>query len=161
MKRSRAAGLVILIASLIFVNTLSAKEPEKIKKEVIIRRVSGRVSGISANFIAVEYAVDSSAAHEIALTMDKDTRGVKKELNKIGTGDTVAVTYDEMIETGKDNIPKVKKRLVKTVEFVKAAAEPASDLATYDVVVKRKGKAPFIKKRVLRSVENQTTTEGQ
>jgi hypothetical protein len=120
MKRSRVLGLTALLSSLILINALSAEEAQ-VKREVFSRQVSGRVSGISKNFIAVEYAADSRGAREIALSMDKNTKGVNRKLNEIGVGDTVSVTYDEITETKEGERPKVRKRLVKTVEFRKAA----------------------------------------
>jgi hypothetical protein len=120
MKRARVFGLTALISSLILVNALSAEETE-VRREVFSRQVSGRVSGISKNFIAVEYAADSRGAREIALSMDKDTKGVNRNLKEIGVGDRVSVIYDEITETKKGETPKVRKRLAKSVEFRKAA----------------------------------------
>jgi len=87
----------------------------------LTKQVVGEVGGISSNFIAVDYAKDGKAIRELALTMDKNTKGLRKSLKEISVGDIVAVSYEETIETVEGQKPKTLKRLAKAVEFRQAA----------------------------------------
>jgi hypothetical protein len=96
-------------------------EATKIKRQAVIKKISGEVGGISSNFIAVDYEKDGKALHEIALAMDKNTKGSQVDLKEIRLADTVLVTYEETVETKEGQKPKIIKRLAKTVELLRPA----------------------------------------
>ncbi len=100
-------------------------EAPKIKRQVITKKVSGEVAGISGNFIAVDYKQEGNAIYELALTMDKNTKSSYKSLKEISIGDLVVVTYEETVETVEGKNPRTLSRLAKAVEFRRAAKVPS------------------------------------
>lgn len=121
----------IVIIGVVF-NILSIKpahsaEEKKPKITVVKKQVIGTVSGISKNFIAVEYAYDGVSAKEIALNIAKDVESSHRKLSEIGLGDIVAVTYEETFETKEGEKPRLIKREAKIVEFRKAAPKTPED----------------------------------
>jgi len=102
-------------------NLFAAQEPE-VKREVFTREVSGEVSGITKNFIAVLYGQNDKESFELALPMDKSTRASQRKFSEIKVGDMVSVTYEEVVETKKGEKSKVIRRLAKVVEFRRQAS---------------------------------------
>lgn len=96
-------------------------EKGQVKREVITKEVAGEVGGIGNNFIAIDYGQTAKESLEIAIPMNKNTRGSHKNLKEIQVGDIVSVTYEETIETKEGGNPRVVKRLAKVVEFRQAA----------------------------------------
>jgi hypothetical protein len=122
-KWSALSGLAL---SLVLAGALCAQET-KVEQVILKKEVSGRVSGISKTYLGIEYALDAPGALEIALTMDKNTRGLNKKISQINTGDIVKAVYEETMEIEEDKPTRVKKRLVKSVEFLKAAEEISAE----------------------------------
>jgi len=112
----------VLILSI--VGVVFAQEKEKAKKS-LIQEVSGEVSAISKDFIAIVYKRDAQrgSEEEIGLPLAKDVRlEHKKSLDEINVGDIVSVQLEEYVdedESGK----KVNKRRAKIVSFIRAAAK--------------------------------------
>lgn len=96
-------------------------EKGQVKREVITKEVAGEVGGIGNNFIAIDYGQTAKESLEIAIPINKNTRGSHKNLKEIQVGDIVSVTYEETIETKEGGNPRVVKRLAKVVEFRQAA----------------------------------------
>lgn len=116
--------ILCLALSLAVFNFVQAVEKEdtlrtepKIKRQVLTKKVVGEVAGISSNFIAVDY----QGTYELAIPMDKNTKGSHKDLKKINVGDLVAVTYEETVEIIDGKKTRSLKRLAKVVEFRQAA----------------------------------------
>jgi hypothetical protein len=105
----------------------SAQQAEQPKREVFAREVTGEIAGISSNFIAVIYGQTDKESLEMALPMDKTTKGSIRKLSEIKLGDMVSVTYEETVETKKDEKPRITKRLAKVVEFRRAASVAAPE----------------------------------
>ena len=127
MQKERVSrlGRITLIFSVLLLFTggaVFAAADEQVKREVFTKSISGEVSGISKNFIAVVYGQNDKESLELALQMDKSTRGSQRKLSEIKVGDIVSVTYEEVVETKKGEQPKVIRRLAKVVEFRRAAA---------------------------------------
>jgi hypothetical protein len=114
-------GILVLPAAAVEKNSLPQDSDAKPKRQVITKKISGEVGGITKNFIAVDYEIDGKATHEMALVMDKDTRGSQIGLKEIRLADTVLVTYEETVETKEGQKPKIIKRLAKTVELLRPA----------------------------------------
>ena len=126
MKRIIFAALALSIiltmpAAAAEINPPPQGENAKPKHQVITKKVTGEVAGISKNFIAVDYKQDEKGTRELALDMDKKTNSAYESLEKIKVGDIVAVTYDEISEVKEGQRPIVIKRLAKLVEFHQAA----------------------------------------
>jgi hypothetical protein len=99
----------------------AAQAKPEVKRQVIKRQLVGEVGGIARDFIAVDYEKDGKATYEMALAMDKSTKGYRRDLKDINLGDLVAVTYEEISEVKEGQKPKIIKRLAKVVEFRQAA----------------------------------------
>jgi hypothetical protein len=100
------------------------KEGPNIIKEVIMKKMTGEVAGISQNFISILYGQDEKTSYEMAFDIDKDVKIENKgDLKQINTGNIVIVTYEETTEKPKDDKEgkkiKVKNRTVKRIVFVK------------------------------------------
>jgi hypothetical protein len=97
-----------------------------IKKQ--IKTVTGEVSAISGNFIAVLYGSDKDTSYEMALNMNKEVKVAhKKSLKDIVQGDTVSVSYEETAEIKEGVQPKVLARVVKEVSFLSTAQKKPED----------------------------------
>lgn len=108
-----------LVLILVFVLSAEAGEP---RKEVYSKHLSGEVSGISSNFVAILYGVDNErqTSMEMAFTIDKDAKvDGKKSLSEITPGDTVSVAYEETTQTDEKGYTRVKERVVKRITFIK------------------------------------------
>jgi hypothetical protein len=113
------------------------KNEEEVTKKTLDKEISGQVSGISANFIAVLYDKDKKRSYEMALIIDKNTKVEhKNKLKEIQIGDTVLVKYAETTKTykvetekgQKKDVTKVLGRQVKTVVFLQAAPKGLQSL---------------------------------
>lgn len=87
------------------------------KIEVVKKEVVGPISGLSKNFIAVEYALDERSAYEIGFKIDKGVEFQRRKLKDLSLGDIVAVVYEQTIETRKGQKPKAIRHKAKTVQF--------------------------------------------
>lgn len=91
----------------------------------VIKGISGEVSAISKDFIAVVYRRDEAKGteEEIALPIAK---GViiehKKNLSEIGVGDTVNVEFEEVAEEPREGARS--KRVARVISFTRAAPPP-------------------------------------
>lgn len=95
------------------------------KTERVIKGISGEVSAISKDFIAIVYRRDEAKGteEEIALPIAK---GViiehKKNLSEIAVGDTVNVEFEEVAEEAREGARL--KRVAKVISFTRAAPPP-------------------------------------
>lgn len=107
------------------------QEEEEVKTVVNKRQVSGILTGINYNFIAVQYGLSADIAREVALTMDKNTKFNRTQYNELGQGDTVRVIYNETAQVKKGEKPRILSRVAILVELQAKAkkidleAEPA------------------------------------
>ena len=116
------SGLAALVFSPF---TLFAQEKTARKAARTINVISGEVSAISKDFIAIVYGRNAAkgSEEEIALPIAKDVIiEHKKNLSEIGAGDTVDVEYEEISEETKEGTKS--KRVAKVVSFVRAAPAP-------------------------------------
>lgn len=125
---------VILALSIVGIGlyAITPVQGEEMKKAGrVIKGISGEVSAISKDFIAIVYRRDATGGseEEIALPIAK---GViiehKKNLSEIGVGDMVNVEFEEVTEdTGEG--PR-SKRVARVISFVRAAppAKPESSV---------------------------------
>ncbi len=115
---------VTAVIFLSFTCLLSAQEAKTEKKiETREKEVSGKITSLSSNFLAVESGIDQNegAALESAFNLDKNVRVIhKKNLKELNIGDTVSVGYEETIETMEDG-RKMRKSAVKTITFLNPA----------------------------------------
>lgn len=97
------------------------KETTEEKIVTVAKEIEGKVSGISANFIAIAYGESKEASLEMAFDLNKDVKvNHKKSLSEIGMGDTVKVDYDEVTRT-RDDGKKISKRVAKIISFLRKA----------------------------------------
>lgn len=127
------AGILVLgLAVSALAQTQLVKTEEK--TVTVTKDIEGKVSGISANFIAVVYGENKEASLEMAFDLNKNVKvGHKKSLSEIGMGDTVKVDYDEITKT-RDDGKKISRRVARMVTFLRKAekipeiAEPEAAL---------------------------------
>jgi len=131
-----ALKITLLLVLVLGLRVVLAEEEgtQAVKKNVTIKAVSGEVSGISSNFIAILYGQDKKTSYEIGLAIDKETRVERKfSLKQIAVGDTVSVEYEETTQTIKEktekgqekDVVRVLSRLAKVITFIR---EPAVGL---------------------------------
>ena len=99
-------------------------ETKRLKKAM--KGVSGEVSGISKDFIAIVYRRDETrgSEEEIGLPIAKDVIVEhKKSLSEIAVGDMVDVEFEEAEEETKDGARS--RRVAKVVRFIRAAPQEA------------------------------------
>ncbi|OGW75117.1 MAG: hypothetical protein A2Z72_06810 [Omnitrophica bacterium RBG_13_46_9] len=103
--------------------TMAEGKSTEIREEIMPKSVAGTVTGVSANFIAVEYGADKPGpALEMAFNVDKDVViENKKSLKDIGVGDTVEVAYDEIRKMNREGKKIGTRNVAKKVRFIKAA----------------------------------------
>jgi hypothetical protein len=121
-----AVGLVL---SLVFAMAIAQVQNSpagtaKEKEVVVTMEVSGRVSGLSPNFIAVIYGRDDTGkvSLEMAFNLDKDVKVAhKNSIKEIGLGDEVKITYAEITRFSAEGKMISRRRVAKEVAFVRAA----------------------------------------
>ena len=95
--------------------------------KVETKEVTGEVSGVSKDFIAIVYKKDdaSHASYEVALPI-QGTPILQhiSNVKQIKVGDTITVQYDEMIKTDEKGKNAVVGRNAKTITFVSPAPPP-------------------------------------
>jgi hypothetical protein len=131
-KITRIVTALFLLLSVCIAATALAQE-KTANKETVRKEVTGVVSGLSSNFMAVTYGGDdpSQGAYEMAFTIDKKIRVEhKNKLSDIKFGDTVTVKYDEITEE-LDNGRKIRTFVAQAVMFLKAASR---DLTSQEAV---------------------------
>lgn len=124
---SRIAKIGLTAVLVLSFCVLGFTEDKGTKKEVKAakaqKEVTGEVSGISKDSIAVVYKKDSvkGEEYEISFPIDKTTRltGVN-DLKKIKLGDTVAVVYEDLDETDETG-QGITKRKGIGIRFVRTA----------------------------------------
>jgi hypothetical protein len=131
LKRMTLSVLIVfLIFGLIgFIRAEEAK-PEEETTEAVSKQISGEVSGISNNFIAVVYGQDEKTSYEMALNIGKDIKlEHMKSLKEIGVGDKVKVTYDAVYKVDKEGKKRLIKNEPKIISFIsKAPKIPETDV---------------------------------
>lgn len=114
--------MILAVCGFITLNIGYAKAEEN-KKEVVEKTITGVVSGISYNFIAVMYGQDEKGETSLEMAFKVD-KGVaiehKSSLKEIKFGDTVSVTYEETTETSADGT-KSSQRIAKAITFLRPA----------------------------------------
>ena len=97
--RKARTALVIMISAILFWGTVSISAEKGTEKKDVTRKVlTGEVSGLGPNFIAVVYKVDidKGVEYEMALPLKKDAQfQFIKSLKELGIGDKVSVIYEE------------------------------------------------------------------
>lgn len=128
--------LLVLIVFLTFglIDLMRAEEVKTEEKDIerVVKVISGEVSGISSNFIAVVYGQDEKTSYEMALNIGKDVKlEYIKSLSEIGVGDTVKVTYDAVYKVDKEGKKRLMKNEPKKISFVrKATKAPETEALT-------------------------------
>jgi len=119
----RALILAAAAVLMVFNITLAQETAEAPKTETVSKTVTGIVSGISYNFIAVMFGQDEKGevAQEMAFNVDKSVKiEHKSDIGSIKAGDTVSVAYEETTQTSKDGV-KTSKRMAKAITFLRPA----------------------------------------
>lgn len=128
MKIGRAGLFIFLLVVMGIIPGIAfGQAPPEEKEEIARKSVSGEVSGVSANFIAVAYGIKEKeqSSLEMAFDVDKDVKiEHKKSIKEIGLGDTVEVVYDEIKRFDAQGKIKSSRRLARVVVFLRAAPAP-------------------------------------
>ena len=130
---SRIAAIIIVIAVSVlglFVNRLPAQDAGTDKVELVTKTITGEISGISSNFIALLCGVDSQsgAAKEMAFNLDKNLQiEHKNSLKDLMLEDMVDIVYDEITVTDKEGKVSIKRQ-VRLISFLKRPEKPLEDV---------------------------------
>lgn len=137
MIRRMISGLAVFLVLGFTASGFAQEGKQELKKITVEKTVSGEVSGISSNFIAILYGQDKKTSYEMALTIDKNTKVERKDsLKEIGVADTVSVKYEETTQTHKEktekgkekDVTKVLGRVAKVISFIKSAPKELQSL---------------------------------
>lgn len=113
----------ILILGLYCAASVQGEEAKKPGR--VIKGISGEVSAISKDFIAIVYRRDEAKGteEEVALPIAKDAIiEHKKSLSEIGVGDMVNVEFEEVTEETDSGFRS--KRIARVISFTRAAPKP-------------------------------------
>lgn len=132
--------LLVLTAFFLSLSAAQIALGDELKKEVLTKHMSGEVSAISSNFLALMYNVDMKAqtSYEMTFKIDKNVKlEGRNSLSEIGQGDTVSIVYDETTETDNQGKQRTVECLVKRLIFVKQGLnqfqEPEPKQASPDI----------------------------
>lgn len=113
---------LVLAGFFLSISVIRVALADEVKKEVLTKHMSGEVSAISSNFLALMYNVDMKAqtSYEMTFIIDKNVKlEGKNSLSEIGQGDTISIVYDETTETDSQGKQRTTECLVKRLIFVK------------------------------------------
>lgn len=116
------AASCLFIIFFLFQNAQAEKA--EIKTGNVMKGVSGEVSAIGKDYIAIVYNRDmkKGTEEEIMLSIAKDIKlEHKRSLSEIGAGDTVEVQFEEVTEQTNEG-PRTK-RIAKVIRFIRAAVK--------------------------------------
>jgi Cu/Ag efflux protein CusF len=121
IKMSLVAVMVLGLTISALAQEAAQEATQEKKIEVLSKKISGEVAGVSKNFLAVMYDQDEEVAYEMTFKVEKDVKVLNiGDLLEIKFGDTVSVNYEETVEL--DPVEnKIKSRVAKVISFVKAA----------------------------------------
>lgn len=122
----RTALLFLIILSLLMAIPAWAQDAGTDKVEVATKTITGEISGISSNFIALLCGVNpqSGAASEMAFNLDKGVQVEhKNSLKDLMLEDMVDIVYDEITVTDKEG-KQSSKRQVRLISFLRRTEKP-------------------------------------
>ncbi|MFH0796597.1 MAG: hypothetical protein V2A65_06000 [Candidatus Omnitrophota bacterium] len=115
----------------------AAEEKGTEKKDVTRKTLTGEVSGLGPNFIAITYQVDTAKGveYEMALPLKKDAQfQFIKSLKELGIGDKVSVIYEEEKTSSVENVndkEEVKESVKREATLVRLEGKaPSSAIYT-------------------------------
>lgn len=131
MKIGKVGLSILLLAAMGLIPMIAfGQSPQEEKEEKTSKSVSGEVTGVSANFIAVAYGINEKeqSSLEMAFDVDKNVKiDHKKSIKEIGLGDMVEVVYDEIKKIDAQGKVTSSRRLARVVVFLRAAPAPKPD----------------------------------
>jgi len=124
MRKTIEIGLIgILVFSLAGAGL--TQEKKETKKTTVSKEVTGEVTWIGKNKIAILYQIDTekSTEYEILLPFDEKELKVihKKSLEEIKSGDTVTVEYEEITEESEQGGRTDFK--ARAIKFIRSAVK--------------------------------------
>jgi hypothetical protein len=126
MKKQGIKILLVTVLVLGLMQTALAEEKE-IKKTAVTKQITGEVSAVMKDFIAIVYERDEKNGTEKEMALPIDTEALKVErkagIGEVQVGDTVTVKYEETTEEAQEG--KKISRKAKVIRFIKPApAQP-------------------------------------
>lgn len=120
-------GMGLSETAIAFAQDKQGEEESKETKKAgrVVKGISGEVSAISKDFIAIVYRRDAAKGteEEIALPIAKDVIiEHKKSLSEIGAGDLVDVEFEEVSEETEGGLKS--RRVAKVISFIRSALPP-------------------------------------
>lgn len=132
IKISQEFKIALIMLLFLAPQVISAKESkEEAATSVASKEITGEVSGVSNNSIAVVYKKDLAKGeeYEVLLLVDGTVQLERiKNITQLKIGDTVTVAYDESFQTNQEGT-EITDRKVKTIKFMKPAPPEPSDSA--------------------------------
>ncbi len=105
-----------------------AEKKERMEEHNILRitakSITGQVSAISKDYIAILYQTDKNQEYEMGIYIEGIPKLERvKDLTQIQAGDTVTVEYDVATEEGEDD-KEFARHIAQKIIFVKKAPPP-------------------------------------
>ena len=126
-----AAIMVISFTSLVLAQE-KGQPKGKVKTTSTMKEVRGEISGITKRSISIVYDRDNKKGAEYEMLLPFSQEGIKvehkKNLSEFSQGDTVLVSYEEVIEEN-EKAEKKEDRRAKVVSFISAAPKKTESQA--------------------------------
>ena len=123
--------MVLSFAGLVFAQDKS-QQKGKVKTTSTMKEVQGEISGITKRSISIVYDRDNKKGVEYEMLLPFAQEGIKvehkKNLSEFSQGDTVLVSYEEVIEEN-EKAEKKEDRRAKVISFIKAAPKQTESQA--------------------------------
>jgi hypothetical protein len=104
----------------------------KVKTTSTMKEIEGEISGMTKRSISIVYGRDNAKGIEYEMLLPFAKEGVKvehkKNLSEFAQGDTVRVSYEEVIEENEQGEKKEGRR-AKIISFIRAAEKKSESQA--------------------------------
>jgi hypothetical protein len=128
-----AAMMVLSFSGLVLAQEkVQQKAKGKVKTSSVMKEVEGVMSGMTKRSISIVYGSDAEKGIEYEILLPFAKEGIKvehkKNLSELAQGDTVRVSYEEVIEENEQGEKKEGRR-AKVISFIRAAEKKSESQA--------------------------------
>jgi hypothetical protein len=125
------AMMVLSFTGLVFAQE-KGQQKGKVKTTSEMKGIEGEISGMTKRSISIVYSRDNQKGIEYEMLLPFAKEGIKvehkKNLSELAQGDTVRVSYEEVIEENEQGEKKEGRR-AKVISFIRAAEKKTDSQA--------------------------------
>jgi hypothetical protein len=125
------AMMVLSFTGLVLAQEKGQQKP-KVKTTSEMKGIEGEISGMTKRSISIVYSRDNQKGIEYEMLLPFAKEGIKvehkKNLSELAQGDTVRVSYEEVIEENEQGEKKEGRR-AKVISFIRAAEKKTDSQA--------------------------------